>query len=207
MDAATQSHIFEPFFTTKPSGKGTGLGLSTVFGIVHQSGGSVWVDSEVGRGTTIKVLLPQVETPLNVEPSVEVMRTLLRGTETILVVEDDEQVRVLACGMLRRYGYKVVEAASPGDAMLLCESADAIQLLLSDVVMPQMGGPALAKRLATSRPEMKLLCMSGYTDDSIIRHGVYEGSVAFIQKPITQDTLLKRVRDLLDAPAALSRPH
>jgi signal transduction histidine kinase/CheY-like chemotaxis protein len=202
MDAATQSRIFEPFFTTKPSGKGTGLGLSTVFGIVHQSGGSVWVESEVGHGTTVRVMLPQVNAPLDVEPALETVRTSLRGSETILVVDDDEQVRVVACGILRRYGYKVIEAASPGDAMLMCERVGAIDVLLSDVVMPQMSGPALAKRLASSRPDMKLLCMSGYTDDSIIRHGVYEGDIAFVQKPFTSDTLTKKVRDLLDQPAA-----
>jgi DNA-binding NtrC family response regulator len=181
--------------------------LSTVYGVVEQSKGQIAVESELGRGTTIKVLLRQVDAELDVEPPSEAVRSSLRGTETILVVEDDEQVRGVACGILRRYGYKVIEAASPGDAMLICEGVGAIQLLLSDVVMPQMSGPALAKRLATSRPDMKLLCMSGYTDDSVIRHGVHEGGIAFMQKPITIETLTKRVRDLLDEPVAPSRRH
>jgi two-component system cell cycle sensor histidine kinase/response regulator CckA len=197
IDKATLTRIFEPFFTTKESGKGTGLGLSTVFGIVQQSGGSVWVYSEPGQGTTFKVYLPRVD------GEVEAIRltqppTTLRGSETILVVEDDDQVRAVACGILRRTGYHVIEARNAGEALLHSEKhPGTIHLLLTDVVMPQMSGPELAKRLASVRPGMKVLCMSGYTDDSIVRHGVLDAQIAYLQKPITPETLTTRVREVL----------
>ncbi len=199
IDKATLARIFEPFFTTKESGKGTGLGLSTVFGIVQQSGGSVWVYSEPGRGTTFKVYFPRVdaavEAPRAIEPP-----TTLRGSETILLVEDDDQVRVVARGILRRGGYHVLDARNAGEALLHSEKhPGTIHLLLSDVVMPQVSGPELAKRLASARPDMKVLCMSGYTDDSIVRHGVLEAQIAYLQKPITPETLTTRVREVLDA--------
>ena len=198
IEKATLARIFEPFFTTKESGKGTGLGLSTVFGVVQQSGGSVWVYSEVGKGTTFKVYLPRVDAA--VEAIGETMPpTTLRGTETILLVEDDDQVRVVARGILRRSGYHVIEARNAGEALLSSEQhAGTIHLLLSDVVMPQMSGPELAKRLAGVRPDMKVLCMSGYTDDSIVRHGVLEAHIAYLQKPITPDTLATKVREVLE---------
>ena len=206
MDRATQLHIFEPFFTTKGTGKGTGLGLSTVFGIVRQSGGSVWVYSEVGRGTTFKVYLPRVEAALDV-PTIPVVPATLRGSETILVVEDEEQVRTLVSSVLRRQGYRVVPAAHPGEALLLGEQhPGVIDLLLTDVVMPQMNGPELAKRLIAIRPALKVLCMSGYTDEAIVRHGVLESGAAFIQKPLTPVSLTRKVREVLDAghaPAAV----
>jgi signal transduction histidine kinase/ActR/RegA family two-component response regulator len=198
IEKATLARIFEPFFTTKESGKGTGLGLSTVFGVVQQSGGSVWVYSEVGKGTTFKVYLPRVDAA--VETVGEAMPpATLRGSETILLVEDDDQVRVVARGILRRSGYHVIEARNAGEALLHSEKhPTTIHLLLSDVVMPQMSGPELAKRLASARPEMKVLCMSGYTDDSIVRHGVLEAHIAYLQKPITPEALNTRVREVLD---------
>ena len=203
MDRATQLHIFEPFFTTKGTGKGTGLGLSTVFGIVRQSGGSVWVYSEVGRGSTFKVYLPRVEAELDV-PTIPVAPATLRGSETILIVEDEEQVRTLVLSVLRRQGYRVLPAAHPGEALLLGEQhPGAIDLLLTDVVMPQMNGPELAKRLRAMRPELKVLCMSGYTDEAIVRHGVLESGAAFIQKPLTPVSLTRKVREVLDAGQAL----
>ena len=200
MDAATQARIFEPFFTTKPKEKGTGLGLSTVFGIAQQGGGSVWVYSEPGNGATFKVYLPRVDGDLESGPIAAAVSTL-RGAETILLVEDDDAVRGVAIEILRRYGYRVIEARHAGEALLLCEEEPStIHLLVTDVVMPQMGGPELARRLRRNRPEMKNLFMSGYTDDSVVRHGVLEAKVAYLQKPLTAEVLARKVREVLDGP-------
>jgi two-component system, cell cycle sensor histidine kinase and response regulator CckA len=201
IEKATLTRIFEPFFTTKEQGKGTGLGLSTVFGVVQQSGGSVWVYSEVGKGTTFKVYLPRVDAAVETVGQ-SVAPTTLGGSETILLVEDDDQVRIVAQGILRRSGYHVIDARNAGEALLQSEKhPGTIHLLLSDVVMPQVSGPELAKRLASVRPDMKVLCMSGYTDDSIVRHGVLEAQIAFLQKPITPEALTRKVREVLDAGA------
>ncbi|HMJ13200.1 MAG TPA: PAS domain S-box protein [Polyangiaceae bacterium] len=207
IDRAIQSRIFEPFFTTKEKGKGTGLGLSTVFGIVQRSGGTIWLYSEPGKGSTFKVYLPRVDAELDVARPPAAPSTL-RGTETILLVEDEEQVRTVVLNVLRRQGYRVIAAQHAGEALLLCERhPQKIDLLVTDVVMPQMSGPELAKRLQAVRPEMKVLCMSGYTDDSIVRHGVLETGVAFLQKPITPGVLARKVREVLDndAPGASGR--
>jgi two-component system, cell cycle sensor histidine kinase and response regulator CckA len=202
MDAATLRRIFEPFFTTKGQGKGTGLGLSTVFGIISQSGGTVWVYSEVGVGTTFKIYLPRVDDAVD-SASEEPPAVASHGTETILLVDDDDQVRLVTQAILRKYGYHVIDARNAGEALLQVESyPGTIHLLLTDVVMPQMSGPELARRLARSRPELKLLCMSGYTDDSIVRHGVIEGHIAFLQKPVTPVTLIRKVRAVLDGPTS-----
>ena len=200
MDAVTQARIFEPFFTTKAKDKGTGLGLSTVFGIIQQSGGTVCVSSEVGRGTTFKAYLPRVnEVPTAVQPATAISTS--RGTETILLTEDDDQVRAATRNMLQRSGYLVIEARNGGEALLICEKrSDAIHLLLTDVVMPLMSGPELARRLVALRPDMRVLCMSGHIDDSIVRHGVGEAEIAYLQKPITLDSLARKVRDVLDGP-------
>ncbi len=197
IDAATQARMFEPFFTTKEQGKGTGLGLATVFGIVRQSGGTIWAYSEVGVGTTFKVYFPIVEGAV-VEAVAAPEAATLRGSETILLVEDEESVRVLLCTILRKYGYHVLEAKSGGDALVLSGGYPArIHLLVTDVVMPQMSGRELAERLQPLRSDMKVLFASGYTDDAVVRHGILDATLAFVQKPITPDAVLRKVRAVL----------
>ena len=203
MDRATRARIFEPFFTTKDVGKGTGLGLSTVFGIIKQSRGSISVTSETGKGTTFTVYFPVAGlVVLGPLPSIPpAAGHPLRGSETILLVEDEEAVRALARTILRKYGYTVLEAGSGGDALLLCEQhPGAIDLTLTDVVMPRMNGRQLTERLAKIRPQMKVLYMSGYMDDAVLRHGVVESTAAFIQKPITPEPLARKLREVLDSP-------
>ena len=200
IDSQTQSRIFEPFFTTKEVGKGTGLGLSTVYGIVKQSGGNIWVHSEVGLGTTFTIYLPSTEENLQTYKRESGNERGFRGTETVLITEDEEVVRKLACQVLRMHGYKLLEAADGSEALLICESHLApIDLLITDVVMPGMSGPELASRLTELRPESKVLLMSGYTDSAIVHHGVLEGGANFIQKPFSTEALAIKVREVLDA--------
>ncbi|HVP27727.1 MAG TPA: PAS domain-containing protein [Myxococcota bacterium] len=196
-----RSRIFEPFFTTKERGKGTGLGLSTVYGIVKQSGGYVWCYSEVGIGTTFKVYLPRVDAPVETPRARPHADGSAGGSETILVVEDEDAVRNLACRVLERLGYRVREAPSPEIALrMVQESQEPIDLVVTDVVLPQMSGSQLVREIARVRPRVRLrvLYMSGYADDAIVHHGVLEAGVAFLQKPFTAEALGRRVREALD---------
>jgi PAS domain S-box-containing protein len=199
MDTATQARIFEPFFTTKENGKGTGLGLSTVYGIVKQNGGYIQVYSEIGQGTTFKVYLPQVQEAVSEIPTAEPLAKELYGSETILVVEDEEMLGNLIYRSLKSYGYTVLVARHGGEALLLCERHPGpIHLLLTDVVMPQMSGIDLSDRLAPLLPDMKVLYMSGYTGNAVVHHGVLDPTVSFIQKPFSAQILVEKIRKILD---------
>jgi signal transduction histidine kinase/ActR/RegA family two-component response regulator len=204
MDAETQAHIFEPFFTTKEVGKGTGLGLATVYGIVKQSEGTIWLYSEVGGGTAFKIYLPCAEASM-IEVEIEADdRESSQGTETVLLVEDEEVVREMATEILRNSGYHVLEAKHGHEAMTLeRQHSGVIHLMLTDVVMPQMSGRELAERLTPLRRDMKVLYMSGYTDDAIVHHGVLEEGTAFIAKPFTPSALARKVRETIDAAVAV----
>jgi CheY-like chemotaxis protein len=208
MDEATCARIFEPFFTTKGPGRGTGLGLSTVFGIVKQSHGFIGVESKVGQGTRFKIYLPQVTEAAaldRLEPTV----VPSSGTETILLVEDDAELRRLATRFLEPAGYTVLGAATGEEALRLMERLEKpvhlllspVHLLLSDVVLPGISGRHLAEHVAQTRPDMKVLFMSGYTSDITVRHGVLEGKANFLHKPFTAAALLRKVREVLDASA------
>jgi PAS domain S-box-containing protein len=204
MDSETRSRIFEPFFTTKQVGQGTGLGLSTVYGIIKQSDGDISVYSEPGAGTTFKVYLPRVkaESEKRTGEKESKFAGMPRGTETVLVVEDDQTVRKLACRALRLSGYHVLEAANAGEALLICERHEGlIHLMLVDVIMPQMNGRDLALRLSPLRPEMKTLFMSGYTDNAVFHQSGLDSNVLFIQKPFTPNIISRKVRQVLDGQA------
>jgi CheY-like chemotaxis protein len=199
MDYETQAHIFDPFFTTKELGKGTGLGLSTVYGIIKQSDGFIWVDSEPGQGAIFKIYLPQAE---EVAETVEPEATSVprpRGVETILLVEDEKGVRAMIRHILKQEGYTVLEAGNSQEAFLHADQhKGAIQLMVTDVVMPGMGGRQVAERIKSSRPDMKVLFVSGYTGDAIAHHGVLDKGVNFLEKPFTAEGLTSKVRGVLD---------
>jgi two-component system, cell cycle sensor histidine kinase and response regulator CckA len=200
--ADVQSRIFEPFFTTKPTGRGTGLGLSMVYGLVKQSGGFVWVYSEPGQGTAFKLYLPRVSHSPEAHIPV-VSRGIPRGEETVLVVEHDDLVRLLAGRLLASQGYTPIEARNGHEALALVRARrDQVQLVLTDVVMPELGGAELARRLAELRPDLPVLFMSGFTDDEVIRRGLLEPGAPYLQKPFDAAALGRRVREVLDARAA-----
>jgi two-component system, cell cycle sensor histidine kinase and response regulator CckA len=202
MDKETQSHIFEPFFTTKEQGKGTGLGLATVYGIVKQSSGYIWVYSELGHGTAFKIYLPIVEAAADSPRHVERREEVPRGSETILAVEDDDSLREVTCEFLQSSGYLVIPAGSPEEALHLAECHHGpIDFLLTDVIMPKMNGRELATKLCKLRPAMKVLYVSGYTD-GVVRdgvHGALEEGLAFLQKPFTRRALTWKIREILDS--------
>jgi PAS domain S-box-containing protein len=203
MDQKTQARIFEPFFTTKELGKGTGLGLSTVYGIVKQSGGNIWVYSEVGRGTTFKIYLPRVDEGAPEYKRSSHLDEVHQGSETILLIEDEEMLRKLARQTLSMYGYQVLDAANGAAAISMCEQHPGkIDLVLTDVIMPGLSGREVADRLLELRPEMRVLFMSGYTDDAIVHQGVLDEAANFLQKPFAPDSLAQKVREVLDQPSA-----
>jgi CheY-like chemotaxis protein len=200
MDAETQTHIFEPFFTTKEPGKGTGLGLFTVYGIVTQNGGNMQVESTPGLGTTFTIHFPRVDAPIQEVKSKPAPKRTSRADETILLVEDEQVVRDLVAQVLQSAGYTVLEATS-GEQALQMSSAHRgpIHLLLADVVLPGLSGPEVAAQLAATRPDMRVIYMSGYAPEIIVRYGISEKHRLFLQKPFTPATLLAHVREALDA--------
>ena len=208
MDTKTQARIFEPFFTTKEEGKGTGLGLATVYGVVKQSEGHIWVYSELGKGTTFKIYFPRIDEPAQSAATDRGEAGSLRGSETILLAEDSTLLRVLTCALLENNGYKVIAAENGMEAVKLAERCDRpIHLLLTDVVMPGMSGRELADRLAVNRPDMRVLYMSGYTNDVIGHHGVLEPGLSFLQKPFSQEALTHKLREVLDRAETVKRDH
>jgi CheY-like chemotaxis protein len=199
MDAGTRARLFEPFFTTKEQGRGTGLGLSIVFGIVKQSGGNIEIYSEPGRGTSVKVYLPRAEQGATPESEAAAAAAAPSGTETILLVEDEEMVRRLVRETLEREGYTLLDADGPVEAQKIIRSyKDRIHLMITDVVMPKLSGRELAQRVARERPEMKVLYMSGYTDNAVVASGVLGTEMPFLQKPFTPSVLARKVRQVLE---------
>jgi nitrogen-specific signal transduction histidine kinase/ActR/RegA family two-component response regulator len=200
MDVSTVARIFEPFFTTKALGRGTGLGLATVYGIVKQSEGYIWVDSEPGSGTAFKVYLPRVD-DAEVDMAMPASKAeSAKGTETILVVEDEDGLRMLVAEMLRRFGYTVFETGLGEDALRRCgRDPQPFHLLLTDVVLPQMNGRELAERVTALHPGVKVLYMSGHTSDAVLRRGIERHKAAFLEKPFSLDALVQKVREVLDS--------
>ncbi len=198
------SHLFEPFFTTKKQSEGTGLGLATVYGIIKQAGGAIWAYSEPGAGATFKIHLPRVDEAIKAEEETKAAITTLRGTETVLVVEDQQELRTLAAAMLRRYGYEVLEAANANEALVHAERLTGrIHLMVTDLVMPGMTGAELAVRLSPLRPDMKIIFMSGHTKNAIVDRGILDSDVPYLPKPFSPDALASKVREALGAPGTI----
>jgi len=199
MTPEIRDRVFEPFFTTKERGKGTGLGLSTVYGIVKQSGGNIWVYSEPGLGTTFKIYLPVVDEPMIEEQKERPIAERARGGETILVVEDDENLRRLTSLILKKHGYRILEASNGGEALIICRNIkEPLDLVLTDVIMPGMSGRQLIEELRQIRDAFKVLYMSGYTDNAIVHHGVLDAGINLLHKPFTVEGLLRKVREVMD---------
>jgi CheY-like chemotaxis protein len=200
MTDEVKAHLFEPFFTTKEKGKGTGLGLSTVYGIVKQSNGHILFYSELGQGTTFKIFLPRVEEEITAIPRRDDLGYMPKGNETILLVEDEPLVRGLAIRVLREQGYNLLEAANGMEALSVAQehANEKIHLLLTDVIMPQLGGKELADRLKKLRPNVEVLFTSGYTDQAILQRGLLNPDFAFLEKPFSPSGLVRKVREVLD---------
>jgi CheY-like chemotaxis protein len=202
MSPETQARIFEPFYTTKEIGKGTGLGLSMVYGIVKQSGGHIWVYSELDRGTTMKIYLPRVDQDIEAKGAEHRPNRLLRGTETILLVEDDSQLRQLSSSVLAHCGYKMLVASAPEEGLELFKANHRdIRLLITDVVMPRMNGRQLAEQISQISPSVRVLYISGYTNNAIVHYGVLDPGLWFLPKPFTLSALMAKVREVLDSSA------
>jgi CheY-like chemotaxis protein len=200
MDEETQTHLFEPFFTTKNPGYGTGLGLATAYGIIRQSGGAIGIVSELGKGTTARIYLPVAEARADPVPEKTAAVERLTGAETILLVEDEARVRKLIVDVLAARGYRVLEATRGHEAVRLAAAHKGpIHLAVVDVVMPEMSGPDVIREIRAARPEMRVLYISGYTDEAIVHYGILESGAAFLQKPFLPDVLGRRVREVLDA--------
>jgi two-component system, cell cycle sensor histidine kinase and response regulator CckA len=198
MDEETLSHVFEPFFTTKSAGRGTGLGLASAYGIIRQSGGAIRISSELGKGTVARIYLPMVEAKGEAAGEEQPAEDPPTGVETILLVEDETRVRKLILDVLGSRGYKMLEATRGEEALRLAKRHGAdIDLALVDVVMPEMSGPDVVRQIAPLCPKLRVLYMSGYTDEAIVHHGIAE-SVSFLQKPFLPDALARRVREVLD---------
>jgi len=205
MDAETQARAFEPFFTTKEKGKGTGLGLATVYGIVKQSNGYITIDSEPGQGACIRIYLPRVEAPTDATAEPHAAPAVHGGRETVLVVEDQEDVRDLALEFLRSQGYAVLQASNGMEALEIAgRHRGRIDLLMTDVIMPGITGRELAQRLAVSRPETRVLYVSGYTEEAIGQHGVLEPGTEFLAKPFSRNALARKLREILDNGATVT---
>jgi CheY-like chemotaxis protein len=202
MDSETQAHLFEPFYTTKDPGKGTGLGLSMVYGIVKQSGGSIWVYSEPNQGSTFKIYLPSLQKTREANATQEPPEKLANGSETVLVVEDESAVRSFTRMVLQRSGYQVIEASNGEEVLSLSrEHPGEIQLLVTDMVMPGMGGRQVAEALEQQRPGVRVLYLSGYIENAVSQRGALGSALPFLQKPFTMEALLRKVRQVLDQPA------
>ena len=201
MDERTRERAFEPFFTTKAEGKGTGFGLATVYGVVKQNDGFIDIHSEPGHGTTVKLYIPRAQADEMAQPAAASNPAPSRGHETVLLVEDQNQLREIAREMLEDLGYTVLVAASPGDALTLCEEhTGEIHLLFTDVVMPNMNGKELAGRVQTLKPGIRTLFTSGYTADTIAHRGVLAAGIWFLEKPFSMDSLARKVREVLSSP-------
>jgi CheY-like chemotaxis protein len=201
IDAATHAHLFEPFFTTKPRGKGTGLGLSTVHGIVGQSGGHLDVDSEVGHGSTFRVYLPATDEPVSPSTVSRVRRATQPSTATVLLLEDEDALRRLVVRVLGQHGYTIHATARPAEALELARRPGlTFDLLLTDIVLPDMNGQAAAAQIQLLHPTCRVLFMSGYSEDAVVPHGVLTSTFAFLSKPFTTNDLVEKVEDVLESP-------